>query len=146
MTHEEIELKKAELEQDIQFVDRNLMGISSLIVKEIGALERMKNGINLYKLDGIKIDRKNNCAQIVDLETFERQLTREVSEVIDAISMKRDFIKHLTSEQTRIQQVKNGLVEKHQALSTATPAKTETQKTSATSTGTQLNFDFNTKK
>ena len=146
MTREEIELKKAELEQDIQFVDRNLLGISSLIVKEIGALEKMKNGINLYKLDGIKIDRKNNTAQISDLTTFERQLTREVSEVVDAISIKSDFIKHLTAEHTRIQQVKNGLAEKLQALSTATPVKKETQKTAATSTDTQLSFDFNTKK
>ncbi len=103
MKEEEIERKKAELMQDIQFVDRNLMGIASLIIKEIGAFDKMKNGINLYKLDGIKIDRKNNCAQIFNLETFERQLTREENEVFDALSIKSNFINHLTSEHSRIQ-------------------------------------------
>lgn len=144
MTVEEIEKRREELRQDIQYVDRNLLGISSLIIKEIRSIDILKNGINLYKIDGINIDRKNNSAVVSDLETFERQLTRKVEETIDSISTKSGFVKKLTDEHTRISAIKASLEAELNSLPASPKAKTTASQKSLT--GSKLGFDLNTKK
>lgn len=143
VTQEALIKKREELLQDIQFVDKNLLGVSSLIIKEISSLEVLKNGINLYKIESLKIDRKNNCAQISDLQTFERQLTHAVSERVEEISVKSNFIKHLTEEHTRIQGIKKELEEELSSLPLVVPTtKTPVKEPKAT----QLSFILDSKK
>ncbi len=112
----EIEERKEQLLQDIKFIDGNLFGISSLIIKELNIIEALKGGINLYKLEGISLDRKNNCGLVSDLTTFERQLSIAVLETVEKITLKSEYVKRLTDEHTRISAIKKDLESKYNAL------------------------------
>ena len=92
MTIEEKDAMIKQLEDDIKYVDNNLMNISSGIVMEICKLEKLKKGLNIYQFEGIKIDRNSNSAQIFNLEVFERQLARKSVEVSEEITRKQTFI------------------------------------------------------
>lgn len=147
MTAQEKETLIKQLEEDIKYVDNNLMCISTGIIQEIGKLEKLKNGINIYQIEGLKIDRKNNTAQIFDLETFERQLTRKTVETAEAIKTKQDFISFLSSEHSRIKAIKTEL-EAKLAKAKSVRVKKDTKPSilkNKTSAGIQLGFEITKK-
>jgi len=122
LTPQEWQIKIQELKEDIQFVDRNILGISSLIISEIEKLEILKSGIDLYKLDGIKLDRDNNKALVEDLSVFERQLMLFTNQRVEEIMLKSEFVHKLTYEHTRLQGVKKELQTKLNTLIFSKPS------------------------
>lgn len=145
MTIEEKDAMIKQLEDDIKYVDNNLMNISSGIVMEIGKLEKLKKGIDINQFEGIKIDRNSNSAQIFNLEVFERQLARKSVEVSEEITRKQTFISFLSSEHSRIKAIKTELEIKLTKLKNTIIKKSVTS-TPKKSAGIQLNFENQTKK
>ena len=88
-------------------------------------------------MEGISLDRKNNCGLVSDLTTFERQLSMAVLETVEKITLKSEYVKRLTDEHTRISAIKKELESKYNALTkmqeiNQKASQKSTEKTSST--------------
>ncbi len=107
--NEELEIKKQQLREDIQYVENNLYKISCSISKEIEKLQRIKSLFNIGIIETLKIDASTNTATISNVADFERQLALAVEQRTEKIIAQDSLVKHLVGEHTRISGVKKSL-------------------------------------
>lgn len=100
------EIRRKELQEDIDYISLNIDKLSTVIIKEIEKLNEMKKSIELSKIEGIEIDREKNCARIFDLELYEKSLQKQI-EIKNKVPLTSNYIAKLISEHTRLTNFKN---------------------------------------
>lgn len=97
--------KKKELESDIEYLEKRILGIKCLIAKHNKSIAKMESEADISKIGVMLVDKAKNYAIVTDYYSFSKEVER-IFKLRSNIEFEKRYVSNLTCQLKRVEAMK----------------------------------------